>query len=69
MHIIWKDINSVYGSIHEQIPVVKMFEENLNKRENRKLENKVEPPCDPCDPLSCIVDTSWAEQSHPRDFL
>jgi hypothetical protein len=55
MHIIWKDINSVYGSMHEQIPVVKMFEEYLNKRENRKLENKVEPPCDPSDPLSCIV--------------
>jgi hypothetical protein len=46
-----------------------MFEENLNKRETRKLENKVEPPCDPCDPLPCIVDTSWAEQSHPQDFL
>jgi hypothetical protein len=68
MHITWKDINSVYGSIHEQIPVVKMFEENLNKRENWKLKN-FEPPCDPCDPLSFIVDTSWAEQSRPQDFL
>jgi hypothetical protein len=46
---------------YEQIPVIKMFEENLNKSENRKLENKVKPPCDPCDPMSCIVDTSWAE--------
>jgi hypothetical protein len=34
-----KGLNSVYGSIHEQIPVVKMFEENINKRENQKLEN------------------------------
>ena len=32
-----------YGSIHEQIPVLKMFAENLNKRENLELENKVEP--------------------------
>ena len=45
------------GSIHEQITVFKKFEENLNERENLKLENKVEPPCDPCDPVSCIVDS------------
>jgi hypothetical protein len=36
--------------------IVKIFEENLNKKKNRNLENKVEPPCDPCDPLSCIVE-------------
>jgi hypothetical protein len=61
----------LYGGIHEQIPVpaVKMFEENINYRENRKLEYKVEPPCDPYDPLSCIVYTSWAEQSHTQDLI
>ena len=45
------------GSIHEQITVFKKFEENLNGRENLKLDKKVEPPCDPCDQLSCIVDS------------
>ena len=43
------------GSIQEQITVFKKFEENLNKRENLKVENKVKPPCDP---LSCLVDSN-----------
>ena len=48
------------GRISDQIMIFEKFEENFGKREkmNETMNEKQKPPCDPCDPLSCTVDSN-----------
>ena len=59
----YKPVTSEYqeifnGSLKEQISILTRIEENIKKKEyleQLRVNEKLNPPCDPCDPLFCIV--------------